>query len=110
MENFKLVRENLIDMLEDLDERLGKITDNENHLKKSSSNDCEEQVMAEDEEENKEVEKIQQAISRIDKGTYGICLTCGQPIKQDRLDAIPFSSHCTHCTDKKDQSNGNLTK
>jgi len=48
-----------------------------------------------------EIDKIKQAISRIDGGTFGICLSCGEPIKKERLNAIPFSSQCIHCAEKK---------
>ena len=37
------------------------------------------------------------AIARIDDGTFGICEGCGKPIAKDRLDALPYSRHCTSC-------------
>ena len=111
MEEFKQVRENLIDMLEDLDDRLGKITDDVKHLQQPVSKDSAERAVETENDEvldalgnttRNEMEKIRLAISRIDSGTYGICLSCGQPIKKDRLSAIPFSSQCIHCAEKKD--------
>ncbi|MCF6252958.1 MAG: TraR/DksA C4-type zinc finger protein [Methylococcaceae bacterium] len=111
MEDFKYVRENLIDMLEDLDERLEKITDNVKQLDEHIAKDFEQPITGKDNDESPdsleneariEIEKIQQAISRIDKGTYGICLSCGQAIKKERLNNTPFSSQCTHCAKKDD--------
>lgn len=37
------------------------------------------------------------ALSRIGKGTYGICKYCGQAIDERRLLARPASSSCVHC-------------
>ena len=112
MEDFKDVRKNLIDMLEDLDERLGNITDNVKQLDDPIAKDFEEPAIDTENDElldslgnaaRNEMENIQQAISRIDKGTYEICLGCGQAIKKERLNAIPFSSKCIHCEEKKDE-------
>ena len=111
MKEFKQVRENLIEMLEDLDDRLGKISDDVKHLDQPLAKDFAEQATETENDEvldalgnttRNEMEKIKLAISRIDSGTYGICLSCGQPIKKDRLNAIPFSSQCIHCAEKKD--------
>jgi RNA polymerase-binding transcription factor DksA len=38
------------------------------------------------------VEEIDAAIARIDDGTYGICVTSGQPIPKERLEAIPWAA------------------
>lgn len=37
----------------------------------------------------KQLGEVQAALDRIEKGTYGICETCGQPIEEDRLLANP---------------------
>ena len=36
-----------------------------------------------------ELIQVNAALDRIEKGTYGICETCGKPIEKDRLDANP---------------------
>jgi DnaK suppressor protein len=41
--------------------------------------------------------EVQQALARIDNGTYGICSNCGQPIPEERLQAIPWASLCLTC-------------
>ena len=113
MEDFKHVRENLIDMLEDLDERLEKITDNVKQLDEPITKNLEQPAVETENNESSdslensaraEMEQIQRAISRIDKGTYGICLNCGQAIKKERLNNIPFSSQCIHCAEKKNEN------
>ena len=41
--------------------------------------------------------EVQQALARIENGTYGICINCGQPIPDKRLEAIPWASLCVTC-------------
>ena len=50
-------------------------------------------------EENSEnvLLSIDGALERIQSGTYGTCLNCGQPIADDRLAAIPWATHCIDC-------------
>jgi len=45
----------------------------------------------------KTLEDIDQAISRIEKGTYGICKYCKQPIAEKRLLARPTAGTCIKC-------------
>ena len=44
--------------------------------------------------------EVQQALARIDNGTYGICSNCGQPIPEKRLEAIPWATLCVTCESK----------
>ena len=44
--------------------------------------------------------EVQQALARIDNGTYGICSNCGQPIPEKRLEAVPWASLCVTCESK----------
>jgi DnaK suppressor protein len=50
-------------------------------------------------EENSEnvLSSIEGALARIEQGTYGICVTCGKPISQERLAAIPWATQCIDC-------------
>jgi len=45
----------------------------------------------------RELVRLTNAIRRIDDGTYGDCVDCGQPILQGRLQAIPAAELCTDC-------------
>ena len=40
---------------------------------------------------------IEQALMRIDAGTYGICLECEEEIEEKRLEYVPFARYCTEC-------------
>jgi DnaK suppressor protein len=50
-------------------------------------------------EENAEqlVHEIDLAVRRIDEGTYGTCASCGQPIPEERLEAVPYATLCVSC-------------
>ena len=47
-------------------------------------------------------EEIEEALARIDEGTYGICEECGRPIKKQRLLAIPYARLCIECQREKE--------
>jgi DnaK suppressor protein len=40
---------------------------------------------------------IEQALERIEKGEFGLCVGCGKPIHYDRLDAVPHARLCIKC-------------
>ncbi len=44
---------------------------------------------------------IDDAISRIDKGTFGKCAFCGNDIGEERLEVIPYTRLCIECEDNK---------
>jgi RNA polymerase-binding protein DksA len=45
----------------------------------------------------KRLKAIDAAISRIKQGKYGVCIKCGQPIPQTRLEALPYALLCINC-------------
>ena len=48
--------------------------------------------------------EIDAALARIDEGTYGLCLRCGKPIGQERLEALPWATLCID--DKRKEERG----
>lgn len=44
---------------------------------------------------------IEEALSRIEKGNYGVCRDCGEPIAPARLKAIPWTRVCIACKEKQ---------
>ena len=40
---------------------------------------------------------VEQALARMDAGTYGTCERCGQPIAEERLEALPAARLCMSC-------------
>jgi DnaK suppressor protein len=47
------------------------------------------------------LQAIEEALGRIDKGTFGICRDCGEPIAPARLNAIPWTRVCITCKEKQ---------
>jgi DnaK suppressor protein len=50
-------------------------------------------VSAERQRDYEELQDVQDALARIDEGSYGICLTCGEPIDVRRLRAAPTAKY-----------------
>jgi len=46
---------------------------------------------------------IDAALKRIDEGAFGTCATCGQPIAEARLEAIPYATQCIDCRRKEER-------
>ena len=56
----------------------------------------------------KEFEKmrlVEEAIKKIDRGQYGICLECEELISEERLTVVPFASHCVDCLEIIEEKN-----
>lgn len=46
---------------------------------------------------------VRAAFARIEEGTYGKCVNCGDPISPKRLTALPWTPNCIHCQERIDQ-------
>lgn len=44
-----------------------------------------------------EIRGIERALKRLSLGTYGVCVSCGQPIERGRLEAYPTANRCAAC-------------
>ncbi|MBB4954533.1 RNA polymerase-binding transcription factor DksA [Agrobacterium vitis] len=88
---------------QELTGRLGKIDRDLNALR---SADSEEQAVEAENDEvleglghagEQELRAIDAAMTRIDKGTYGLCTSCGVPIAPERLALLPATPFCQEC-------------
>jgi len=52
-----------------------------------------------DEEARVNVQQIDSALLRIREGTYGVCVRCGEPIAEERLAVVPYTTLCIDCAD-----------
>lgn len=48
--------------------------------------------------------EVDQALYRIERGTYGRCLQCQQGIQKKRLDVIPYAELCIECQTKQEST------
>ena len=47
--------------------------------------------------------QVDEALARMDTGTYGICTNCGRPIAPARLIALPWAALCIDCQGKSER-------
>lgn len=47
--------------------------------------------------------QIENALERIEEGTYGQCEECGVKIPKSRLNAIPFATLCVRCAEEQER-------
>ncbi len=55
------------------------------------------------EAERTRLTEVEKALTRIDKGDYGICEACEKPINPNRLKALPFAMLCVECKAKEER-------
>jgi DnaK suppressor protein len=46
---------------------------------------------------------VDEALARINKGTFGNCLQCQEELQQKRLEAVPWTRHCLPCQTKQEE-------
>ncbi len=96
-------RAELEQRLADLDARLHGIED---ELDSHQSKDWEDSATEREDEEvlerlglsgQAEIQQIKAALSRLEDGEYGYCVTCGAEISAARLDLLPATPFCKKC-------------
>lgn len=50
-----------------------------------------------------ELESIEEALRRMEAGTYGRCRECGEKINHERLEALPYSTRCLKCQQARER-------
>ncbi len=104
---------NLASVKKTLEERLGMLTvraeDAEQELRAGHSADFEEYATEAEGDEVLEglegsaiyeINQIKAALGRIEDGSYGECVTCGEDIAEKRLEAVPHTPQCIDCANK----------
>ncbi|TAJ10344.1 MAG: TraR/DksA family transcriptional regulator [Nitrospirae bacterium] len=51
---------------------------------------------------NRRRQLIDEALARLDEGTYGLCAECGVDISEKRLVAVPFAKLCVECQSQQE--------
>lgn len=54
--------------------------------------------------ERKLISKVNEALDRIDEGTFGICEVCGGGISEKRLEARPVTTLCIECKQEQEEN------
>ena len=50
-----------------------------------------------------QLDEVEHALRKFEKGTYGLCDNCGQPIAPARLEVLPQASLCMNCKAKNEK-------
>ena len=59
--------------------------------------------------ESQTLRKIDEAMSRLEQGSYGVCGECGERIADARLKALPFALLCRDCQEGQEERGANET-
>ena len=58
--------------------------------------------------EGRYLHHLNEALERIEKGTYGICRSCGKEISKTRLEAVPNATQCINCKNAEERKQRGL--
>jgi DnaK suppressor protein len=53
--------------------------------------------------EREKLNAIQEALERVEDGTYGMCESCESEIAEGRLGALPFTRLCVNCQGERER-------
>lgn len=104
--NHRAIRGRLLARRGELLARLGQLSREVHHREAPLAADFAEQavelenldVLFElDESSRHELRQINNALQRLDSGSYEHCVVCGEPIGAARLRALPFADTCIRC-------------
>lgn len=57
-------------------------------------------LVATSEQLQEDLKEVVVALARLENGQYGVCISCGQKIEDERLEAMPTASLCLACQKK----------
>jgi DnaK suppressor protein len=56
------------------------------------------------EKESETLRNIDEAITRLEVGTYGVCDGCDEPIADQRMQVLPFADRCVDCQSDRERA------
>lgn len=54
-------------------------------------------------QKHERLEEVEEALARIEAGTFGVCESCGEKIPERRLERMPTASLCVPCKEKQEK-------
>lgn len=115
MEDYQTIRNRLMVRHAEIRERQGRVSLDLRHAREPLATHLEEQsielendevLAALDESMRSEMERIEQALARLDQGEYGTCEHCGNLIPMRRLEALPLTTSCVACETARETAEG----
>lgn len=46
---------------------------------------------------------VDEALARMKKGSFGVCVECGEKMIPKRLEAVPWARHCISCQEREEK-------
>jgi DnaK suppressor protein len=98
-------RRRLLERYEDTDEREEEISldEAEDMVDRAEDSWDKEELYAERQQERRQLLRVEEALERLDKDTYGLCFYCGEPIPYKRLEAVPATRYCAEHQEQLEQ-------
>lgn len=102
----KMLIEKRQEIIKEIEESLGQSLTEDQQRRLESARDVGDQALMDLERElgislmemrNRRRQSIDEALTRLHEGTYGICAECGVEISEKRLQAVPFAKLCVEC-------------
>ncbi|MBX3320170.1 MAG: TraR/DksA family transcriptional regulator [Nitrospira sp.] len=102
----KMLIEKRQEIIKEIEESLGQSLTEDQQRRLESARDVGDQALMDLERElgislmemrNRRRQSIDEALTRLHEGTYGICAECGIEISERRLQAVPFAKLCVEC-------------
>ena len=47
--------------------------------------------------------EVEDALDRLEEGTYGLCEECGAAVNLERLKILPFTTYCVQCQERRER-------
>lgn len=94
------------EIIREIEESLGQSLTEDQQRRLESARDVGDQALMDLERElgislmemrNRRRQSIDEALTRLHEGTYGMCAECGIEISEKRLQAVPFAKLCVEC-------------
>lgn len=94
------------EIIKEIEDSLGQSLTEDQQRRLESARDVGDQALMDLERElgislmemrNRRRQSIDEALTRLHEGTYGICAECGVEISEKRLQAVPFANLCVEC-------------
>ena len=107
----KMLLEKRQAIIKEIEESLGQSLTEDQQRRLESARDVGDQALMDLERElgislmemrNRRRQSIDEALTRLHEGTYGICADCGVEISEKRLQVVPFAKLCVECQSREE--------
>lgn len=107
----KILMDRRQEVIEEIDGLLGNRMSDEYQRRVDSAPDVGDQALLDTERvrdisilemRNRLRQQIDEALAKLEEGTYGRCADCGADITEKRLRAVPFARRCVACQEKQE--------